>query len=738
MGPQPSLPAKTFFGPFELDAVAGDLRKFGNRIRLQGKPMQILSLLVDRGGQVVSREELQQHLWRDTEFVDFEQGLNAAVNKLRQALGDSADQPLYVETVPGRGYRFVGPIRHDTPGPVLEMPAARSYPQPQSHGQQESNWRRWAAAAMILIAAGTAGYVLGAGRHSSGEAEAAAPKPVRFTIPAPPGFVFEGAASRQAFALSPDGSRLAFTAMDASGAFHIFLRDLGSLSPRLLPDSKGAHTLFWPPDGRSLYATINSKLRRLELDENRQTVVCDSPPFLLMGTWLEPGKLMLNSGRGSFTIPASGGVPQPQQETLRWGHLLPDGKHILYWESKDGKGRVRVAHKDGVEPAEDVVDADSRAMFAVAGGKQYLLFVRAGSLLAQPFDLQSRRVSGEGIPVVDKVYHFWSGAADFSVSNGTLAYLKYASRSQLVWVDRAGKLLGPTGPAGVNVKSGRLSPDGEKLAMAIYDVEAGAQNLWIADTRTNDARRLLLPPGGSDAAVWSPDAKRVAFLRGTGGVPPRIGMRGLESQDQEEAVVSGGFQMPTDWSPDGRFVAFSNTGSARFPNDTQGDVWLVDTARSRRMIPLLNTPFHEANAVFSPDGKWLAFTSNESGQAELYLQAFLAADEPRVTGPRYLVSRSGALAVRWRRDGKELFYLGFNGKVHAVPMQLSPKPVFGAAKELFTIGTDARGNLHSVPGFDVSADGQRFVIPVVSADAEGPVMVVVQNWEAGLRNRSAQ
>jgi dipeptidyl aminopeptidase/acylaminoacyl peptidase len=182
-------------------------------------------------------------------------------------------------------------------------------------------------------------------------------------------------------------------------------------------------------------------------------------------------------------------------------------------------------------------------------------------------------------------------------------------------------------------------------------------------------------------------------------------------------------------------------------NETQGDVWVFDLARGGKPIPLLNTPFHEANAAFSPDGKWLAFTSNESGRPELYVQAFQPDDGPTMIGERYLVSSAGAQAVRWRRDGRELFYLDFDGRVQAVPVRLSTKPEFGPTTALFTITTEARAAIHSVLGFDVSADGNRFterligrrcggsrVIPVVTSH-ESPSIVVIQNWEALLPHK---
>jgi dipeptidyl aminopeptidase/acylaminoacyl peptidase len=382
----------------------------------------------------------------------------------------------------------------------------------------------------------------------------------------------------------------------------------------------------------------------------------------------------------------------------------------------------------------DLIETDSRVMYTastVTPGTGYLLYIRGGNLLAHPFDPRSLELTGETAPVATGVYSFaQSGAADFSVSDqGVIAYQGYVARSQLVWVDRAGHQLGALGPANASLKSGRLSPDGQRLAAAIYEIERGEQDLWIFDLKTNSGRRLTAEPGLRDAPVWSPDSSTLAFLHAADATLPRLHLRGLGQADVEEAMPAADFQAPTDWSPDGRFVAFVNTGVPRLANEQQSDVWVLDLARGRKPVPLLKTRFHESNPAFSPDGKWLAFTSNESGRPEVYVQAFRSGDAPSVIGERHLVSRAGAQAVRWRRDGKELFYLGFDGRVQAVPVRLSPKPHFGPATALFAISTEARAAIHSVLGFDVSADGQRFVIPVVSS-LKAPSIVVVQNWEA--------
>ena len=204
MGTQPNPAPNLVFGPFEYDGLSGALIKYGTPIRLHGKPLQILSLLLSRPGQILSRDELQRHLWEGTTFVDFEQGLNSAVNKLRQTLGDSADQPRYVETLPGRGYRFIAPIQRVSTNAVLEMAAPASLriePKPSPKAQP---WMPLIAGVALVVAAG-GGYWL-AKRPSE---PASALKPTRFAVLPPAGFALEGAASRQSFALSPDGTRLA-------------------------------------------------------------------------------------------------------------------------------------------------------------------------------------------------------------------------------------------------------------------------------------------------------------------------------------------------------------------------------------------------------------------------------------------------------------------------------------------------------------------------------------------------
>ncbi len=710
-------------------------------MRLQGQPLQILADLVREPGRIVTREELQQQLWNSSTFVDFEHGLNAAMNRLRQVLGDNAENPRYIETIPGRGYRFVAPVQEAASKPVLLMaPAAATQaaesPAPVQPAIAGRRWRPWVIA-VAMIASLAAGYLVANRSHTR-----PALRSVRFGISPPFGYALESGSSRQTFALSPDGSRLAFSAMNASGKFQMFIRDLDGIAPRALANSFGSYNVFWAPDGRSLFLTVGDKVRRSALEDDSYQVVCDTPALMLSGVLIAPN-LLLSARSANFVVPASGGTPQPIKQFYPWPQILPDGKHILYtsFDAKTGHHHAQVAKLGEDGTSTDVLETDSRTMYTpslIRPETGYLVYVREGNIVAHPFDPRTLRIQGEPQAVVSQTYS-WNptGAADFSVSNnGMLAYRRYQSRSQLAWVSRHGEVLSTIGPANVNLKQARLSPDGKRIAAPIFDLRRGVKEMWIIDAHTGAARQAITGRGHVDSPVWSPDSTRLAFSRAYDS-PPKLFVRGFRENDADEALPEDYFQWPCDWSPDGRFLAFTNTGIAQIDSELKGDVWLIDMERGRKVIPLIQTPFHEAEPAFSPDGRWLAFISNESGQAEVYMQAFEAGESPRLVGERLLVSKRGASNLRWRRDGKELFYLAFDGRLYVVPIALGPKPKIGKPSALFSIGMEARAAVHGSLGFDVSHDGQRLLVPIVTS-TEQTEIVVIQNWEAALQQNRAK
>ncbi len=719
MNAQSSPPEPLVFGPFTYEPGTGGLFKHRTRLKLQGQPLKILGILLERHGVLVSRLELQKQLWPDATSGDFEHGLNAAVNKLRQTLGDAADQPRYIETITGRGYRFTAPLGTRDSRAPLEMPAVAPAVAPRRHA-----WG-WIAAAVLLAAmAGATGAWLWGGRQK------AAIEPAQFVVQAPPGFAIEGAGTRQAFALSPDGKFLAFSAMNAGGGYEIFLRDLSRLEVRPVPDSGGAQTLFWSADGASLYFTARGQLRRAAWNAPASVLVTHVSSAVNMGLGLADGRLMISGRLESSLIPANSSTATALPQAYPWPAVLPGGKRLLYtvFDSQAWTHRVYAGTLGLSGDRQEILAADSRAIYtdSVNGGAGYLLYIKSGVLMAQRFDASALKKIGEAQALVRNVTWFMkAGSADFSLSkHGVLAYQRHVSRSQLIWVDRQGNKISAATPAELSSKSASLSPDGRKIATSIYDIERGVSDIWIYDVSSGGGRRVIAGRGLRAGGIWSADSKRLAFMAADAGWP-KLGIREVADGGREELWPDGDFTMVTSWSKDGRYLLLNNYGN----NDQASDVMLVDLSGGREMNRLIKTEADESNAVFSPDAKWVAFTSNDSGKAEVYIQGFNAGSPAQMIGDRHLVSRGGARCVRWRQDGREVYYLGGDGKVYAVSVKTSPALEIGKAQALFTISTEARGAIHSVTSFDVSRDGKRFLIPDVSS-ADAPAIVVVQNWEA--------
>jgi Tol biopolymer transport system component len=262
-----------------------------------------------------------------------------------------------------------------------------------------------------------------------------------------------------------------------------------------------------------------------------------------------------------------------------------------------------------------------------------------------------------------------------------------------------------------------------------FDIDRGVPEIWLYDAANGTGRKAIFGPSISHLPVWSPDSRRLVYL--TDHSWPKLALYSLDAAEDPGSLPETGFMAATDWSPDGRFILYNNSALPSVTHDFSSDVFAIDMARGRKVIPLLTTPFFENNAVFSPDAKWLAFLSNESGEAEIYMQALDRGNESlRVTGERFLISRHGAQCLRWRKDGKELYYLGSDGQVWAVTIDIrSGRVNAGQPVPLFTIDAEARSTIHSVVSFDVSADGRRFVIPSMTP-GEGAAIVVLQDWES--------
>jgi DNA-binding winged helix-turn-helix (wHTH) protein len=423
MLPQTSRVTKLAFGPFEFDPATGELRKHGHKVRLSSQPGQILSALLERPGELLPRDALCRRLWPGAIAGDFEHGLNAAVNKLRQALGDAASQPRYVETLPGLGYRFVAPVR-PVGHAVLELvpPAviSASEPLPPLPPRRKFPWWSGALAAILILGAAVSWPAL---HRSPGPTV----KATQFQVVPPQGYYLEGGGVRRSFTLSPDGSRLAFTAKDASGAFRLFLRDFSELESHPVPDGEGAYSVVWTPDGQTLMFTAKGKLRRIGVNATTSQILTDAIPYFISAIPFGPDRLLVSNHRKSGVLPASGGKLQPIERAYSWAQELPGGRDFIYTsdESQLGSLRAHIASIGGNHSGTEVVQADSRVEYtgSLHSDSGYLIYLRAGTLLAQPFDLALRHVTGEPSAIARHITSFGpTGAADFTVSRrGVLA-----------------------------------------------------------------------------------------------------------------------------------------------------------------------------------------------------------------------------------------------------------------------------------------------------------------------------
>jgi DNA-binding winged helix-turn-helix (wHTH) protein len=518
------------FGPFELDTERGELRKHGLRIRIQNQPFQVLRTLLERADQVVGREDLHQAVWANDTFVDFEHGLNAAMNKLRRALGESAENPRYIETLTGRGYRFIGALKDDHP-PALSTPEVRSTSDDPPQGSLQllprtrapSSLTRWVTVAVGASAFGVwGGVTLLTNRHS----ESVRPV-VQFVISQPPGTIFAPPISRQPFAISPDGKRLAFTATGPAGT-NVWVRDLASLDMRPVPGTEGAWVVFWSPESRSIFYSVKRALKEANLETGSTRSVANLP-LLATGTWRSKGDLLLYLGpQTSYELLVeNGALRKVPGADLRVPQFLPHGDRVLHVVFDAALGRYRaqvtefVSHK-----STPLMETDSGVQYAPPshrGEPGSLLYVRGGSLLVQSFDADRLKLAGEPYSIVQNITYFSPSAeACFSVSNnGVLVYQSGWPLSELKWYDRSGHVVDTIGRPAPYVGTLRISPDGRQVAAAVWNPDNGKEDIWVFDATGRESRRLTYPPAAHSRAVWSPRGERVAFgASGTG--PPRL------------------------------------------------------------------------------------------------------------------------------------------------------------------------------------------------------------------------
>jgi len=586
-----------------------------------------------------------------------------------------------------------------------------------------SKWRKglaWIVAgffALTTIAMVLAGYF----------ARPSAPRLLsRFLVELPPGARLPAGAGLSP-TVSPDGRYIAFVGI-SEGMSRLLLRPIGSLTAQPIPGTDGAGEYpFWSPDSRFIGFFAGGKLKKVAVSAGTPVPLCDATPGANSGTWSADDVILFAHQGAVYRVAAGGGpcipIRTPDKSKNEGLHspmsFLPDGRHFLYVTGTSAlRSELRVGSLDSSNDT-PLFPVFSRVLYANSG---HILFVRDGTLMAQRFDASRLSLTGDMFPLAEGIaYSPQSGNAAFSVSaNRTLVYrTAVAVTSQFLWFDRTGKPLGSAGEAGNYDTAFDLSLDGKQIVVSQVDPTTSLSDIWLIDWARGVPQKLTfnLEQSGRDV-VWSPNGLQIAhnsFKKGGYAIVAKNASGVGEETTLLESPNRIGIE---DWSKDGRYIAH-----VLDPGTGATDINAVPLFGDRKAIPITQTRFNENEPHFSFDGKWLAYDSNESGTWQVYVVSFPALDQ------RCQVSASGGGQPRWRRDGKELYYLAADGKLMAVNITAGLKIDCGPPKGLFDTGLRVNP---AADQYAVTADGQRFLV-LKPQDVVPTPLTVVLNWDADIQ-----
>jgi Tol biopolymer transport system component len=562
------------------------------------------------------------------------------------------------------------------------------------------------------------------------------PQLMRFAVAGPAGVtVLTDATSA---AISPDGRRLAFVGVDGAGSVRLYVRALEDLSVQPLAGTENAVMPFWSPDSRFVGFFAEGKLRKVAVSGGSPEVISDAP-YGRGGSWNRDGVIVFApSTLGPvLKVSANGGaavqVARPDaargETGLRFPCFLPDGRHFLYvaLPRKGDSFDVYAGTLDGREPIR-VMSAGSAPIYAEPG---YLIFAAGDRLVAQRFDADRLQpVGDETLLGVAAPASGTEGAALLSASaNGVLVTTATTPRdTRLVWLDRTGRPLGTVPIPPGSYGSPALSPD-DRRAIVTKASSPTSYDLWMVDLQRAVTTRLTfdgsVESGGGIgvAAVWSPDGRQAAFECDRSGIADIYGVLASGAGQPEPLVQSSViFKSPVAWTPDGKYLVF-----AQLVKGSQYDLWLMPLEGDRKPVPHLRTPFNESLAAISPDGRWLAYDSDETGTQEIYVRSF---SEP---GEKYRISSSGGSGLQWSRDGRELIYwvagqfYSAYGPVYSVEVETAPTFRAGQPRLLFTARPD-------LTGLTATSDLSRFLAVVPAEGADPPSLTVTLDWQMALEH----
>jgi len=564
---------------------------------------------------------------------------------------------------------------------------------------------------------------------------------VRFRAPIPETLHLSGSGG---FSISPNGTTLAYLAAGPDGVLRVWIQPLSSLEPKLLSGTEvfgGDPPPFWSPDSKFVAFYSGEKLKKTDLNGNPPQTICSVPGILIGGSWSREGVIIFGRNTGGLMrVSANGGDAAPlttrdaaRRERVHGGPtFLPDSRHFLYsrFSSVPENNGVYLGSLDA-RPEEQSLTQVVATPFGVQfvaspGSNGKLLFLREGTesaLWSQEFDLSRPALIGEPAPVLSHVGHN-PAFGFFAASTNALVYRNSPGEgiAQMAWFDREGKRIASFGEPAILYSPPVLSPDGSRVAMAKFD--SGNIDLWIYDLVRNVNQRLTSDPALDDSPVWSHDGERLAFASSRAGHYDLYQIAAGGGWE-ELLYASGENKFPTSWSPDTRYLLYG--AQAR---ETAGDIWVLplDETSNRAPIALVHTRANEGGGTFSPDARWIAYVSDESGIAEVYVQPFLSPSSfgALPAGPKVLVSRKGGLRPRWRADGKELFYSAPDGTLMSVAVTAGVTFRRGIPQFLFR--TPAAWFSEA----NATSDGRQFLVAIPVEQTAPEPFTVVLNWQTEL------
>ncbi|MEJ7623976.1 MAG: protein kinase, partial [Pyrinomonadaceae bacterium] len=541
---------------------------------------------------------------------------------------------------------------------------------------------------------------------------------MRFSLPFPEKTTFG-----EAHALAPDGRRLVFVAVGTTGSTSLWVRSFDSTADRELQGTEDAALPFWSPDSRFIGFFAGNKLKKIDASGGPAQTVTDASAEARGGAWGADGVILFTP---SFTTPlykvsaSGGGAAMPatefdqsrQQTSHRWPSFLPDGRRFLYFSRSTQKQEegIYVGSLDSNE-SKFLLNTSLLAVFAPAvpgGTTGHLLYVRDKSLVAQPFDTGRLELSGEPAVIAEGVMNIpgESGPtafAAFSVSsNGNLSYLTGKEPlTQMSWVDRAGRSSEPLVPPG-DYSEPWLSPDGKRIVFGRGGTQDQDHDIWMLDATRGTMSRFTFDPGTDVCPVWSPDGSRIVFSANRNGKQELYQKLSGGTGAAELLVATGYNAYPDDWTTTakgGEFILYEMENPT-----TKFDLYVLPLFGDRKPIPFIQTEFNEGHAQFSPDGRFVAYASDESGRVEVYVQSFPG------PGGKWQVSAAGGDQPQWRDDGRELFYMTPDKKLTAVAVTPGAAFEAGAALALFTTRIPTTQVIEDRNNFLAAPDGQRFLV----------------------------